>query len=197
MGKIFCLMGKSGSGKDTVFRRLLKERGLGLKAVVTYTTRPRRQNERDGVEYYFITCDELNQFRDQGRIIEIRRYDTVQGAWYYCTVDDGQIDLDSGNYLMIVTLEAFNSLKRYFGAEKVVPLYLFVDDGERLTRAIAREKRQPGPDYSELCRRFLADAADFEDQKLAAAGIHQSYANDNLDDCADKICRAIAEDIAH
>ena len=53
MGKIICLMGKSSTGKDTIYKHLLADRRLGLKKIVPYTTRPIRNGERDGVEYFF------------------------------------------------------------------------------------------------------------------------------------------------
>lgn len=52
MGKIFCLMGKSASGKDTIYSRLLKMPELTLKKVIPYTTRPMRQGEIDGDTYF-------------------------------------------------------------------------------------------------------------------------------------------------
>ena len=65
---------------------------------------------------------------------------------------------------MIGTLESYEKLKTYFGNEKVVPLYIEVEDGERLTRALAREKTQKEPKYAEMCRRFLADSKDFSEE---------------------------------
>ena len=53
MGKIVLLMGKSTTGKDTIYKKLLENRTLGLKKVVLYTTRPMRQEEANGVQYFF------------------------------------------------------------------------------------------------------------------------------------------------
>ncbi len=142
MGKIFCLMGKSSSGKDTLFKNLIKENELGLLPVVSYTTRPMRTNEVEGREYHFITKEQLEGYKATDKMIEHRVYETVHGPWHYATIDDGQIDLESHNYLMIVTLEAYNNLVKYFGEKKVVPLYVEVEDGLRLERAILREKQQ-------------------------------------------------------
>ena len=182
MGRLFCLMGKSGSGKDTVFKELLNDDNLFLSPVVTYTTRPRRDNEKNGVEYNFISEYELMNFKNAGKIIELRQYDTVKGIWYYCTVDDGKIHLASGDYLTIATLEAFAGLKKHFG-EDAVPLYVTVEDGERLYRALSRERTQHAPDYYELCRRFLADRDDFCDAHLKEADITRQFSNDNLIQC--------------
>ncbi len=54
MGKIFCLMGKSASGKDTIYRQLLLSEDLKLNKIVPYTTRPIREREKNGVQYYFV-----------------------------------------------------------------------------------------------------------------------------------------------
>ena len=66
---------------------------------------------------------------------------------------------------MIGTLEAYLQIRDYFGKEKVVPIYIEVEDGERLSRALGREKLQKEPKYEEMCRRFLADAADFSEER--------------------------------
>lgn len=184
-GKIYCLMGKSGSGKDTVFRALMQK--ADLHPVVPYTTRPMRAHEQDGREYHFIDQERLADFMQQGKIIEVRHYDTVYGVWSYATIDDGQIDLNSGNYLMITTLEAFQKIVSYYGGDAVIPLYLYLEDGTRLERAIEREKEQKSPGYTELCRRFLADCEDFSQEKLEQAGIQQGYHNLDLETCVSEI----------
>jgi guanylate kinase len=197
MGKIFCILGKSGSGKDTVFSRLMACPGLRLKRVVTYTTRPMRPGETDGVEYHFIDNTALESMKAADKMIELRRYDTVHGVWAYFTADDGQLDLDSGNYLMIVTPQAFMSLRAYYGENHVEPLYLVVEDGLRLTRSIAREKKRKSPDYCEMCRRFLSDSADFSQEHLQECGIAKEYDNTDLETCVtrlrDDILRQIKE----
>jgi guanylate kinase len=186
MGRLFCIIGKSGSGKDAVFKRLLCDVTLKLTPVVTYTTRPRRVNETNGVEYNFITESELFEYKKAGKVIEMRKYDTIKGVWYYCTVDDGVINLANGDYLAIATLEGLSVLKERF-CDAVVPLYIEVEDGERLSRALLRERSQASPDYCELCRRFLADSEDFSKSRLNAVGINSFFANDNFDRCIKQI----------
>lgn len=193
MGKIFCLMGKSNCGKDTIFKILKEDKTLNLKPVVTYTTRPKRINETDGVEYFFIDEDKLNNYKKLGKVIEERVYNTVKGKWYYCTIDDGQIKFESSNYILITTLEAYENLKKYFGEKSIVPIYIFTDDGVRLERAIKREKGQNKPDYNELCRRFLADNIDFSEEKLNKCNINRKYENYDLDVCVNKIKSCIAK----
>lgn len=177
MGKIYCLLGKSSSGKDTLFKMLLEESGLALKTIVPYITRPIRVGEQEGVEYHFVTEETQKKLEAEGKIIELRAYDTICGVWKYFTVDDGQIDLATDNYLVIGTLESYVKMRDYFGAEKLVPLYVEVEDGERLLRALTRERAQKEPNYAELCRRFLADSVDFSAERLKAAGICRWFEN--------------------
>ncbi|MBP3487319.1 MAG: guanylate kinase [Roseburia sp.] len=180
MGKIYCMMGKSSSGKDTLYKMLLEDEALSLKTVVPYTTRPMRAGERDGVEYYF--CDEarLMKLEAEGKVVELRAYDTVHGVWKYFTVNDHQMEDENQDYLLIGTLESYQKLRDYFGKERVVPIYIEVEDGERLERALQRERLQEKPRYEEMCRRFLADAADFSEEKLYDAQITTRFENHNL-----------------
>ena len=188
MGKIFCIMGKSSSGKDTIFKLLIEENIQELKEVISYTTRPIRTNETNGVEYYFINKEELDTWTSKGKIIETRCYNTAHGKWYYSTIDDGQIDLNSNrNYLIISTLESFTGIRDYYGKENVLPIYIDIDDGLRLQRALDREREQSEPKYEEMCRRFIVDSADFSEENLKSAGVSRKFKNYNLDDVLDEI----------
>lgn len=193
VGKIFCLMGKSSSGKDTIAKSLLQDKELKLRSVIPYTTRPIRQNETQGLEYHFVSEELLEQWEKKGKIIERRDYYTVNGLWSYCTIDDGQIDLSRDHcYLLIATIQSFKNLQNFFGARNIIPLYIEVNDGVRLERALKREKQQLQPNYEELCRRFLADSHDFSKQKLDNIGVQTYYSNDDLNECFDKLKTAIS-----
>lgn len=189
MSKIFYLMGKSASGKDTIYKRI-KERLPELKTIVIYTTRPIREGEAEGVEYHFVDDDKLQEMQRAGKVIELREYNTVHGIWKYFTADDGQFDTED-DYIAIGTLESYKGMRTYFGTEKIVPLYVEVDDGVRLERALSRERKQTEPKYEELCRRFLADAKDFSAEKLADAGITKKYLNIDMEKCVDEIVLGI------
>ena len=181
MGKIFYLMGKSSSGKDTLYKKLNEENRYGLKSIVSYTTRPIRGGEQDGREYHFVSVDAFERMKDTGKVIEYRAYNTVHRIWYYFLADDGQIDLENESYLLIGTLEGYESLVSYFGKDRIVPIYLEVDDGIRLQRALDRERSQPSPKYAELCRRYLADQEDFSEEKLEKNGIGIRFNNENIE----------------
>ena len=196
MGKIFLLMGKSTSGKDTIYKELIKNEKLGLDKVVPYTTRPMRDGEKDGVQYFFKKENEYLELKSQGKIIEERTYYTHYGEWRYFTVDDGQINLKDGNYLVIGTLESYCYIRDYFGKDNVVPLLIDVEAKIRLRRAMAREDKQEHPKYDEMCRRFLADEEDFSEDKIKSAGITERFTNNaKIESCIDEITEYIAQKI--
>ncbi len=183
MNRIFVLMGKSASGKDSIFRKLTRGSSGNLKTVIPYTTRPLREGERDGVEYRFSDENTFRQLKDKGRVIEDRSYNTVQGLWRYFTVDDGSFEGEN-DIVLIGTLESFVSIRDYFaGIRSVIPIYIECDDGDRLIRAVKREKKRLIPDYRELCRRFLADDLDFSEERLEAAGVRLRIKNNDLKQC--------------
>ena len=186
---ICCLI----SGKDTLYRKLMEDASLGLKGVVMYTTRPKRSGETEGRDYHFIDVQRLEELRAANLVIEERTYQTVHGPWTYLTVKDENLDPDAGSYLIEGVLQSYLSTRDYFGSDVVLPLYVEVEDGERLLRAIRREKREPVPKYAEVCRRFLADAEDFSEEKLAAAGITRRFANEDSKACAEVLAEYIRE----
>ncbi len=190
MGKIFYLMGKSSSGKDTIYK-IIRERFPELGEITMYTTRPIRDGEREGVEYHFVNETHLEELEKEGKIIELRAYNTVHGVWKYFTVDDGQFDLEHQDYLMIGTLESYEKTREYFGREVLIPIYIEVEDGERLARALSRERQQKQPKYAELCRRFLADSEDFAEEKLERLEISERFENIDLEATIEKIASRI------
>ena len=70
MGKIYCICGKSSSGKDTVYKRLLADESLKLNQLVTYTTRPIREGEVNGREYFFIDAARFEQMVQNDELLE-------------------------------------------------------------------------------------------------------------------------------
>ena len=187
MGRIFYIMGKSSCGKDTIYRQLLGEGEFSFRTLVPYTTRPIRSGETDGKDYIFTDEKQLKRLAGQGRVIELRSYHTVHGIWNYFTVDDGQVDLARQKYRTVGTLESYAAMRRYFGDEALVPVYIEVEDGERLQRALDRERAQKQPRYAEMCRRFLSDEEDFSEEKLKEASIRRRFQNSGLEGCLEEI----------
>ncbi|MCR5388129.1 MAG: guanylate kinase [Lachnospiraceae bacterium] len=191
MAFIFCLIGKSAVGKDSLYKKLLERTDLQLIPYVTGTTRPIRPGETDGVEYCFYTEEQLKNLLDGGKIIELREYQTVYGPWKYFTAYDDDKDIDKKDYLIIATLESYEGIKKYFGEEKVVPVYIEIDDCERLLRSVLRERNSETPKIKEVCRRFLADEKDFSKENLEKAGITNIFDNNDLDAASETIASFI------
>lgn len=201
MGKIYYIIGKSASGKDTLLSKVLKNEKLNLQEIVQTTTRPMREGEVDGREYHFITNEKAQELLDAGKVIERRVYHTVHGDWTYMLADDGHLDLASGDYAAVGTVESYTQVRNYFGAEKVVPIYIYVETGERLMRALLREKQNAVPKYAELCRRFLADEADYDDAHMKEAGLMDvegnllhAFENVSMDETVQQVCDYILAD---
>ena len=163
--KIIYFMGKSASGKDTIYRKVKEKLNPSPKEIILYTT-----------------------------IIEKRVYHTVYGDWIYATADDGQFD-DNSVYMAIGTLESYLPIRAHFGAKTMIPVYLEVEDGLRLERAIARERTQKTAKYEEMCRRFLADQADFSEEKLTAANITRRFKNEDKELCLKEVLSYIEHEL--
>ena len=192
--KIIYIMGKSSSGKDTIFKKL-KEK-LDVNTYVMYTTRPIRKDEIDGITYHYITDEKMQRYiegKEKNKLIEYRTYQTIHGPWTYATIADEQFK-NNKNMLMLGTLESYQKMKELFKNE-LIPIYIEVEDGIRLERALKREREQKEPKYEEMCRRFLADSKDFAEENLKKAGINKRFENIELEECLNEILEEIKSKI--
>ena len=187
--KLIYMMGKSSSGKDTIYNKLKQE--CDYDTYVLYTTRPKRNGEIEGVTYNYISYEEMEehiQGKKENKIIEYRTYNTVYGPWIYATIDDDQFKTQK-DIITIGTLESYMKIKNYFEGKQnveILPIYVEVPDNIRLKRAIKREEEGKGQ-YAELCRRFLADTKDFSEEKLKEAQITKRFKNIELCECIKEI----------
>ena len=191
MGKIFYIIGPSASGKDSLARALMSRFQPRLKPVIMSTTRPIRSGEVEGEEYHFIDAETFRKLEEEGRVIEARTYQTVHGPWTYATVDDGSLQPSEYSYLAVGTLESYQKTAAYFGADTVVPLYIELDKGLRLSRALQRERSQKEPKYAEMCRRFLADEEDFSEEKVRACAFPRVYVNNDFEACLNAMTETV------
>ena len=184
--KIIYIMGKSSSGKDTIFKKLQKK--LDVTTYVMYTTRPIRKGEEEDVTYHYISNEKMQRYidgKENDKLIEYRTYQTVHGPWTYATIADKQFKTNK-DMMMLGTIESNEKMKKHFEKE-LIPIYVEVEDGLRLERALKREREQKEPKYAELCRRFLADSKDFSEENLKKAGIVKRFENIELDKCLNEI----------
>ena len=92
---------------------------------------------------------------------------------------------------MIGTLASYEKMRAFYGQDHLIPLYIEVEDGERLQRALNRERQQAVPKYRELCRRFLADEEDFREENLQRLRIDRRFENTDMETCLEEIIEEI------
>ena len=150
--QIIALFGPSGEGKDTIMNWVLKKYSKELHKIINCTTRPKREYEEDGKDYFFLTDEEFAVNVIEGKMLEA----TAFNNWAYGTRDSelnkNKINVGVFNIAAIQCLQDNPDIN-------ILPIYIHTDDKERLIRALNREEE---PNCAEICRRFISDAADFE-----------------------------------
>ena len=165
--KIIVLMGKSASGKDFIMNNLIKE--YGFKRVISHTTRPIRNGETNGKEYYFTSLDNFLDMNLKGNFIEHREYNTKQGLWHY-GLSKSEIDLtDDNKYVVILDFNGLKTLEEYLKSvgmeDKLTSVYIEAKAQVRLQRSLNREGEMTDEQVMEVIRRLEADERDFEGAK--------------------------------
>ena len=126
MRNIIAIMGKSSSGKDSIYRILSDDTDFQFQNIVPYTTRPMRYGEFNGVEYFFPDEEEFQRLKSSGKIIEDRAYNTVMGIWRYFTVNDDQFNCNDKDFIMICTLETYEKMIEYMPYHNFIPIYIYM-----------------------------------------------------------------------
>ena len=163
--KLLALFGESSSGKDSIRNWLIKN--YHINGIISYTTRPKRENEIDGIDYYFVSKDEFMKLYLENKIMSWFTFND----WFYGL----GVDSFSKNKLNVGVLN-IRQIEGMLESPEIItlPIWIQAHDKTRLLRSINREK---DPDYEEICRRFLADKKDFKDINF----YHEIYLNDNDD----------------
>lgn len=154
---IIAIMGKAGSGKDTLMQALLDESEfLTAKPIISCTTRPIRDNEQDGVNYHYLTKEQFTEQILNGEMLEA----TVFNDWCYGT----SLKNLTENVLNIGVFnpEGVGLLRENKNIDLTV-IYVEATDKTRLLRQLNREK---DPDCHEIVRRFGADELDFTEEEI-------------------------------
>ena len=149
--KIIALFGESGTGKDSIKKYLVKNENMNN--IISFTSRPKRDNEIDNVDYHFITKDKFLQLMQKKKFLEV----SIFNHWYYGSSVDS-LKKDTIN-IGVFNVHGVSNLLKSKNLD-VFPVRIQVsDEKERLIRTLNREKN---PNCSEICRRFLADQEDFK-----------------------------------
>lgn len=145
MFNIIVLIGESASGKSTIEKELVKR---GLSKIVSYTTRPIRKNEVDGIDYHYISKEEFLSKLQNGFFAE----HTIYNEWYYGIATNDCID----NAVVVVEPHGFRQLKQMDGMN-ITSFYIKVKERERLIRMVKR-----GDNLLEVFRRIFSDQGVFQ-----------------------------------
>lgn len=181
---VVCLVGKSGSGKDSL-AKILSELNHWHN-VVSCTTRPKREYEVEGKDYYFLTPDAFAQKVINGDMIEA----TCFNNWHYGTMKSALVD---GVNIGVWNPAGYECLMETMAYDKdivILPYYLQCEDKTRLLRQLNREEN---PDVHEIIRRFAADEEDF--MSLDCDGAIMPLWNENFSHMEKNIIR-IQNDVA-
>lgn len=152
MYKIIALIGKAGSGKDTMMRKVL-EKNPNLHEIVSCTTRPRREGEVEGVNYFYLTPEQFGDKVLHDEMLEA----TCFNDWFYGTSYES-LRSDVTN-IGVFNPAGIDSLLGRRDVEVHV-FYVIASPKDRLLRQLNREK---DPNVDEIIRRYKADEIDFAD----------------------------------
>ena len=151
---MICILGKTASGKDTIVNRLISEHSY--KKMITFTTRPMRQNEKQGVTYHFISEEDFLIKVNNGFFAEWKSYKTEFGVWYYGTsLED--LNNTKENTVIILTPDGYRDIIKKMN-NKPKSIYINANDLTIKQRLIDR-----GDNKNEAQRRLEHDNIDFKD----------------------------------
>ena len=156
--KIFVLIGVMGSGKDTILSKVLQYNDK-LCPIISTTTRPPREGEKEGVAYHFVDDNQFKYWNIHKQFIETRVYHTVNKGkadiWYYGVHKSAVANEDY--YITILDTNGVKEFQEYFGTDIIVPIYIDIDETTQLIRAKNR-----GDEAEEVARRIATDKPKFD-----------------------------------
>lgn len=183
---ITILMGKTNSGKSSIAQYLVEH--YNYNNAITYTSRPKRANEINGIDYYFVNKNIFTDMILQKQFIEHRQYHTLVNnkpdTWYYGLAKErNNIDLSLNNVL-ILTYDGTLKAIQYFGLDKCNVIYIDVPEETLIQRA----KQRCDYDEIEFKRRLKADNKDFNWNKIKDI-VNKKIINVNK--TLDEVCKEI------
>lgn len=163
MAKFIALVGKSACGKNRIQETLLNKLPY-LKNIVSITSRPMREGEIDGVDYHFVSHEEIMNQLLNDQLIEHRVYypEHSDEEWIY-GISENSIDLESDNiYIAILDIRGLQEFANFVSKDNVISFYINTSAKTRMLRSLEREPNMSDEQVMEVCRRALADDKDFD-----------------------------------
>ncbi len=174
---LIVISGPSGAGKDTIMQRM-KERGMPFHFVVTATTRPRRENEVHGRDYFFVSKEEFARMIDEDELIE---YAIVYGDYKGIPKQQVREALASGqDVVMRIDVQGAETVRKL--APNAVMIFMTVDNEQELERRLRERKTE---NAEELALRIAT--ARKELQRVDAFDYIVVNADDHQDEAVDTI----------
>ena len=181
---IIVLAGKSASGKNFVARKLEE---YGYKTIVTYTTRPKRKNEKQDITYHFISDEEFKQKINEGFFAEWKSYITNEGVWYYgSSLED--IECADDMSVIILTPDGYRDIKSKLPDKNIACIYLYANNS-----TIKKRLEHRGDNPNEVIRRMESDNEDFKGFENEVDRIVYNNDGDKIDDVVSKILKYVGE----
>lgn len=178
------LVGKTCSGKTTIANKLIDL--YGFKKIITYTSRPMRKGEKQGIDYHFISDEYFKHCIENDHFAEWKSYDTVEGTWYYGTALEDLENTDN-NSVIILTPDGYRDVCKKL-KDKPKCIYIYANNETIKNRLIQR-----GDDENEANRRLKHDNEDFKDFEYEADKIFYNNEGTNLDEVVERILRFIGD----
>lgn len=175
------ILGKTCSGKSTIVRKLCEK--YNYNKILTYTTRPKREHEKDGVDYHFIDDENFFRFRDLGKFAEYKSYNVAGGhTWWYGSML-GDLD-DNKDYLIILTPQGLRDVQDEL--DSFSSIYIYTNRDTMKKRLIKR-----GDDVNEASRRMMRDNEDFNGVENEVNRIVYNNADNDIDDVVNRVHHVI------
>lgn len=175
------LLGKTCSGK-TIIREKLVERGK--KPIVTYTTRPIRDGEIDGVDYNFIDNADFTAKVMDGFFAEWKYYETVAGTWFYGSARKDYENAD--NSVIILTPAGYADFLKLCPDVEHKAIYIYANN-----KTIKDRLQLRGDSKDEAGRRIQADNLDFKNLENHVDKIFYNNFDQDLEELVDNIIKYI------
>lgn len=168
MFKIIALIGEAGSGKDSIMQNILKKKPLAFNEIISCTTRPMREGEVEGVNYFYLTPEEFAGKVLNGEMLEATSFND----WFYGTSYDS-LRSDCPN-IGVFNPDGIRAMSGIPGLD--VTVYKVVcSDKTRLLRQLNREEH---PNVDEIVRRYKTDKEDFFDLEFSYTEIENEDEED-------------------
>lgn len=173
--KIYCILGLSGTGKSSVIEEIAKRENI--KVVPPCTTRPKRENEIYGYDYYFLDNDVFDSLEKEGTIIGISKYKVANGDVWKYGFNSYRLK-EKENVVIACNPKSFNELKNQ--GFNVISILIKVNDEERINRIYKRNDNQG---LKEIIRRNKEDIEIYKNFKADKT----IFNNGLLEDCVNEV----------